>query len=75
MHESPPSDQITITANGTAHTMQQGSTVADLLQKYHVNALRVVVQMDGVIVPRSALDKTVLQDGSKLEIVTMVGGG
>jgi thiamine biosynthesis protein ThiS len=31
--------------------------------------------LDGVIVPRSEFDKAMLREGSKLEIVTLVGGG
>jgi len=36
---------------------------------------RVALECNGEIVPRSALDSHVLNDGDKIEIVVAVGGG
>lgn len=66
---------VTVTANGQSRQVKAGSTIADLLQELTIASARVVVQLDGVIVQRGELDKAVLQEGSKLEIVTLVGGG
>lgn len=66
---------VTVTANGQSREVKTGSTIADLLQELTIASVRVVVQLDGIIVQRSELDKAVLQEGSKLEIVTLVGGG
>ena len=71
----PNPDTITIIANGQPRLVKTSSTIADLLQQLNIRANRVVAQLNGVIVARSEFDKTVLQQGCKLEIVTMVGGG
>ncbi len=72
---NPSANTITVTANGQSRPVEVGSTVADLLQGLTIAPARVVVQMDGVIVQRCELAKAVLQEGSQLEIVTLVGGG
>ena len=68
-------EAITIIANGQSREVGAGSTIADFLQELAIAPSRVVAQLDGGIVPRSEFDKVILQDGSKLEIVTLFGGG
>ena len=69
------SETITIIANGQSREVSAGSTIADFLQEFTIVPSRVVAQLDGGIVPRSEFDKAILREGSKLEIVTLVGGG
>ncbi|GHO98173.1 thiamine biosynthesis protein ThiS [Reticulibacter mediterranei] len=66
---------INIITNGQPRTVEAGSTVADLLRNLAITPERVVVQLDGVIVARTAFAQADLQEGSQLEIVTLVGGG
>jgi thiamine-phosphate pyrophosphorylase len=66
---------ITIFANGKSRIVKQGSSIADLLREIPISTQFVAVQLDGSIIPRDRLEKTVLHKGSKLEIVTLVGGG
>jgi len=77
MSENPYSQPtaITINVNGQTRTIEVGSTVATLLRDFGIVPTHVVVQLDGVIVPRDSFDKTELHDGSRLAIVTLVGGG
>lgn len=70
-----PATTITISANGQPRTVQQGSTIADLLREIAIMPTHVVVQMDDVIIARSAFAHIELHEGCKLEIVTLVGGG
>ncbi len=72
---NPSANTITVTANGQSRQVEVGSTVADLLQGLTIAPAQVVVQLDGVIVQRGELAKAVMQEGSQLEIVTLVGGG
>ena len=72
---NPDSDIITIIANGQPRIVKANSTIADLLQQLNIGPIRVVAQLNGVIVARNEFDKAVLQQDCKLEIVTMVGGG
>lgn len=66
---------IIVSANGQPREVQRGSTIADLLRAATVTPAHVVVQMDGIIVPRSEFAQTILKEGNVLEIVTLVGGG
>jgi thiamine biosynthesis protein ThiS len=66
---------MTIIANGQSRVVKVGCTIEDLLRDLAIVPARVVAQLDGVIVPRDEFDQAVLQEGSKLEIVTLVGGG
>jgi thiamine biosynthesis protein ThiS len=66
---------LTIIANGQTRTIKAGSTVSDFLQDLAIAPARVVVQLDGVIVPREQFAQADLHEGSRLEIVTLVGGG
>jgi thiamine biosynthesis protein ThiS len=72
-HSSP--ETITIIANGQTREIRAGSSIADFLQEFTIAPSRVVAQLDGEIVPRDEFDKAILREGSKLEIVTLVGGG
>lgn len=78
MHETDKSVTapiITIIANGRPHVLPMGSTVTTLLNSFNITATYVVIQLDGVIIPRSDYASTVLQSDCKLEVITMVGGG
>ncbi len=69
------STSITIVANGQPRVVKEGWTIGDLLRDLAIVPARVVAQLDGVIVPRDEFDQAVLREGSRLEIVTLVGGG
>jgi len=75
MDEINHEDTITIFANGQARTSKAGTTVADLLHELNITPKYVVVQLDGEIVPRTGFDQASLKEGSKVEIITLVGGG
>ena len=70
-----PTSTITIIANGQPRSVKAGSTIADLLQELAIVPMRVVAQLDGVIVARSDFGQSTLQEGCQLELVTLVGGG
>ncbi|MBN2897276.1 MAG: sulfur carrier protein ThiS [Clostridia bacterium] len=46
-----------------------------LLEAVHVNCNRVVVEVDGVIVPKSDYETYLVDKGAVVEIVAFVGGG
>ncbi len=72
--ESVP-DTVNIMANGQQRIIQHGSTIGDLLRELTIPPAHVVAQLNGSIVPRDTLNKVTLQQGDRLELVTMVGGG
>lgn len=75
MNDTPNQDTVTIIANGQTRAVTHGSSIADLLRTLTISQGRVVAQMNGVIVPREAFANTLLHEGDKLELVTLVGGG
>ena len=52
-----------------------GVTLADYLAGSDFDARRIAVELNGVIVPKSAYAATVLADGDVIEVVSFVGGG
>lgn len=52
-----------------------GKTISEYLSTTDYDAKRIAVEKNGEIVPKAKYDKTVLQDGDSLEVVSFVGGG
>ena len=67
--------QITLTVNGEAMQVQQGSSLADLVAKMALDIRKLAVERNLEIVPRSQYAVTLLQSGDQLEVVHFVGGG
>ena len=53
----------------------QGKTISELVEIEGYQITRVAVELNEDIVPKSAYDSTVLNDGDSVEIVGFVGGG
>ncbi len=64
-----------LTVNGETRTVQEGMTVAQLLESLMVQPERVVVEVNLNILKRAQLPYTVLKEGDQVEIVRFVGGG
>ena len=52
-----------------------GRTVAEHIASAGFNPARVVVELNGGIVPKAAYADTVLRDGDSVEVVCFMGGG
>ena len=50
-------------------------TIADLLEQLKINPKSVVVERNLEIVPRDTMDEETIQNGDRIEIVRIVGGG
>jgi len=50
-------------------------TVSALLARYDLDARRVAVERNLVVVKRVAYDDTVVDEGDEVEVVNFVGGG
>lgn len=61
--------------NGDPKTVDQGCTIACLLDLLNVGRERVAVEVNMDIVPKTAYGSHILADGDKIEIVHFVGGG
>ena len=69
----PPAARITL--NGDPYELDAPLTVSALLAKLEIDARRVAVEHNLIVVRRAAYDATVVRDGDRVEIVNFVGGG
>lgn len=68
-------DGLEITVNGEAQRVPAGCTVAELVATRGLRPEQVAVELNRAIVPRATHGERALQQGDRVEIVTMVGGG
>jgi thiamine biosynthesis protein ThiS len=66
---------LTITLNGDRFELAAPVTVAELLAQLAIDARRVAVEHNLVVVKRMAFDQTMVREGDDVEIVNFVGGG
>lgn len=64
-----------VVVNGRPEDVEEGSTVAALLDRLNLAPVRVAVEINEELVPRRTFAATVVQTGDRIEIVTFVGGG
>ncbi len=68
-------DSVTITLNGEPFELVGPLTVGTLLTTLDIDARRVAVEHNLVVVKRLAFETTELREGDEVEIVNFVGGG
>jgi len=66
---------VTIMLNGDSLDVPGPATVTALLESLAIDARRVAVEHNLVIVRRAAFDQTIVREGDTIEIVNFVGGG
>jgi len=66
---------LTITLNGDRYDIPEPVTVTALLESLSIDARRVAVEHNLVILKRFAFDQTLVREGDNVEIVNFVGGG
>jgi sulfur carrier protein len=66
---------MNIHVNGQLREVAPGSTVAELLGELGMTPPHVAVELNLEVVPRVQHEGTELQDGDRVEVVTLVGGG
>jgi thiamine biosynthesis protein ThiS len=64
-----------LTVNGKARTVADDATITRLLEELQINPLRVAVQLNERIIKRELYERTPLQAGDTLEIITFMAGG
>jgi thiamine biosynthesis protein ThiS len=64
-----------ITLNGDTHEVAGPLTVSELLAQLQIDARRVAVEHNLVVLKREAYDRTTVAEGDDVEIVNFVGGG
>ena len=64
-----------VTINGERRRVASGTTNTEMLAEVGLDPLRVAVERNLEIVPRSTFDAVMVEDGDDYEIVHFVGGG
>ncbi|NEO29598.1 MAG: thiamine biosynthesis protein ThiS [Symploca sp. SIO3C6] len=72
---SNQTDQITLQVNGKSQHCSPQTALPQLLEQLGLNPRLVAVEYNGEILHRQFWFETKMQEGDKLEIVTIVGGG
>lgn len=67
--------KLAIQVNGEPYDVEQGTSVAELIQALDIRTARVAVEINRSIVPKAAYGKTLLGAGDQVEIINFVGGG
>jgi thiamine biosynthesis protein ThiS len=66
---------VEIVVNGEPRLVTDGATVETFLSAHEIDPDTVVVEANGVILPRDRFGATGLSAGDTLEVVHFVGGG
>jgi sulfur carrier protein len=69
------SDQITLSLNGETRTCLSQTPLPDVLQELGFNLRLIAVEYNGEILHRQFWSDTKIQQGDRIEVVTIVGGG
>ena len=64
-----------VTINGERRRVASGTSITEMLAEVGLDPLRVAVERNLEIVPRSTFDAVRVEDGDDYEIVHFVGGG
>ena len=64
-----------IELNGEAYEIAAPLTVTELLGRLEIDARRVAVEHNLVVLKRATFDDAVVREGDQVEIVNFVGGG
>ena len=66
--------RMNVTVNGQTEAIEDASSVADLISRMGFKSQALAVEINGQLVPREKFDRR-LEDGDRVEVVTLVGGG
>jgi thiazole synthase len=66
---------LSIRVNGEHQRVPGGTSVAEMVSHLGLDPLRVAVERNLKVIPRSALGQVCVEDGDDYEIVHFVGGG
>ena len=68
-------ENLRIRVNGEHRRVPGGTSVAEMLKEVGIDPLKVAVERNREIVPRSTLAEVRVENGDDYEIVHFVGGG
>jgi len=68
-------NSVSVRVNGEHRRVPGGTSVAEMVNLMGLDPLRVAVERNLEVVPRSTLGQVTVEDGDDYEIVHFVGGG
>lgn len=74
-HEPSSAETVNILINGEPRSVASGTTLAQLLETLRLDPRTLAVELNLNVIPRGRHAHCEVQDGDRLEIVTLVGGG
>ena len=66
---------VSVQVNGERHTCSADALLPDLLRQLDFNPRLIAIEYNGEILHRQFWDATQIEEGDRLEVVTIVGGG
>jgi sulfur carrier protein len=67
--------KITITVNGIETFIDNDLSLNDLILQYQLDIKKIAIEVDLNIIHPNDFSKTILKNGSNIEIVHFIGGG
>ena len=68
-------DSVSVRVNGEHRRVPGGTSVAEMVNLMGLDPLRVAVERNLEVIPRSTLGEVTVEDGDDYDIVHFVGGG
>jgi sulfur carrier protein len=66
---------MVVVVNGAEHQVESGTTVAGLIEKLGLGGAACAVEVNRKLVPKRDHGQNRLNEGDRVEVVTLVGGG
>lgn len=66
---------MTVVVNGTSHDLPEGTTLRQLIERLGLHTSACAAEVNKSLVPRREHESKALQQGDRIELVTLVGGG
>ncbi len=67
--------KVKIILNGEEKTLPQKMTIANLILHYQLDVKKIAIEKDLEIINPQDFAKTLIDEGSRIEIVHFIGGG
>ena len=64
-----------VAVNGKTQELREGASLSELLVELDLDSVRVALELNRKLVVRKDHAETLLTEGDRIEIVTLVGGG
>jgi len=64
-----------VMVNGKPHELSTATTLSALIRELRQDPARLLVEVNGQVIPAAQFDRVELHDGDRIELLAFVGGG